>query len=49
MYFMYYSCVFIILFSPCLNKSVHSTYSFGKTSFSSFLCLSFSCFCTFGF
>ena len=41
LYFMYYSPVVIILFSTGLYKSVFSTYSFGKTSFSNFCVLIF--------
>ena len=41
LYFMYYLCVIIILFSMGLYKSAFSTYSFGKTRFSSFCVLVF--------
>ena len=41
LYFMYYSCVVIILFSTGLYKSAFSTCSFGKTRFSSFCVLVF--------
>ena len=40
-YPMYYSRVVIILFSAGLYKSAFSTYSFDKTSFSSFCVLAF--------
>ena len=39
LYFMYYSRVVSILFSTGLHKSVFSSYSFGKTRFSSFVFL----------
>ena len=41
LHFMYHSRVVIVLFSARLYKSAFSTYSFGKTSFSSFYVLVF--------
>ena len=38
LYFIYYLCVVIILFSTGLFKSVFSTFSFEKLGFSVFLC-----------
>ena len=49
LYFILYFRVVIILFSTGLYKSAFSAYDFGKTSFSSFYVLVFSCFCIFGF
>ena len=39
LYFMYYLRVVSVLFSTGLYKCAFSTYSFGKTRFSSFVCL----------
>ena len=41
LYFMYYSCVVIILFNMGLYKSAFPTYYFVKTRFSSFCVLVF--------
>ena len=41
LYFMYYSCVVIILFSTRLYRSAFSTYAFGKTRFLCFCVLVF--------
>ena len=41
LYFMYYSCVVIILFNMGLYKSAFSTYYFVRTRFSSFCVLVF--------
>ena len=49
LYFMYYSRVVIILFSTGLYKSAFSTYSFGKTRFSSFCVLVFRVSASFAF
>ena len=49
LYFMYYSRVVIILFSTGLYKSAFSTYSFGKTRFSSFCVLVFRVSVSLGF
>ena len=47
-YFMHYLRVVIILFGMDLCKPAFSTYSVGKTRFSS-VCFGFSCFYLFGF
>ena len=49
LHFMFYFRVVIILFSTGLYKSAFSAYDFGKTNFSSFCVLAFSCFCIFRF
>ena len=49
LYFMYYLCVVIILFSTDLYKPAFSTCDFGKTSFSSFCVLVFRVSVSLGF